>query len=623
MGEPLNHRRGRRRSAGCGSCDGATVRVLHVDEPDAAQTTAAMLERARDRFDVVTASTPAAGLDRLAAASFDCVVSGYDTPGVDGISFYRALCDRGFELPFVLFTGAGSESVASEAFAAGVADYVRKESGSDQYATLAARVERAVDEHRSRAALAASQERLSLFVEQSPLGVLEYDDEFEIVAANPAAEEILGYAESELVGRSWTSLASEESRDHVEQVVDALARGAGGSYSHDEVVRADGSPIVCEWHNHVVTDDAGETVGAFSQFRDITDRKRRIEERNRRTERLEQTRDRLQAVRNRYRALIHSFPDGAVFMFDRGLTYTVAGGQGLAEVGLTTDDFLGQTPFDLFADAVAEETAEYYRRALEGTEITYEQRLESGWWRVLVIPVRDDEGRVVSGLAVTRDVTEEKRRIEKLNRQKERLEEFASLVSHDLRNPLNVAEGRLELAREERDDHLAAVARAHDRMRRLIDDLLTLARTEREVESTDPQSLAVVAKAAWRNVDTGKAALEADADREILADRGRLQRLFENLFRNAVEHGGETVTVAVGVLPDDEGFFVADDGPGVPPEDRETVFETGYSTADEGTGFGLQIVEQAAVAHGWRVELTESDAGGARFEFRGVTFDDG
>jgi signal transduction histidine kinase len=242
---------------------------------------------------------------------------------------------------------------------------------------------------------------------------------------------------------------------------------------------------------------------------------------------------------------------------------------------------------------------------------------------VLVIPVRDDEGRVVSGLAVTRDVTEEKRRIEKLNRQKERLEEFASLVSHDLRNPLNVAEGRLELARRDRDDeNLAAVARAHDRMRRLIDDLLTLARTEREVESTSPQSLAVVAKAAWQNVDTEAATLETETDRAVLADRGRLQRLFENLVRNAVEHGGETVTVAVGVLPDDEGFFLADDGPGVPPEDRERVFETGYSTADDGTGFGLQIVEQAAAAHGWGVELTESEGGGARFEFRSVTFAD-
>jgi PAS domain S-box-containing protein len=505
------------------------------------------------------------------------------------------------------------------AYAAGVEGYVRE----GEYDTLAALVEGLVGRYRRRVSLEERERRLSLFVERSPLGAVEFDRSFTVAAANPAAEEILGYEESELVGRAWTSLASDGSRDHLERVTEALARGEGGRDSHAEVVRADGSSVVCEWHTAAVRDDDGTVVAAFSQFQDVTDRRRRVEELNRKTERLERTRDRLRAVRNRYRALVHSFPDGGVFMFDPDLTYTVAGGQGLSEVGLTTEDFLGQTPFDLFDESTAEETAAHYRRALDGEEVTYEQRLDSGWWRVLVIPVRDDRGRVVSGLAVSRNVTDEKRRIERLNRQKERLEEFASLVSHDLRNPLNVAEGRLELARRDRDDeNLAAVARAHDRMRRLIDDLLTLARTEREVESTSPQSLAVVAKAAWQNVDTEAATLETETDRAVLADRGRLQRLFENLVRNAVEHGGETVTVAVGVLPDDEGFFLADDGPGVPPEDRERVFETGYSTADDGTGFGLQIVEQAAAAHGWGVELTESEGGGARFEFRSVTFAD-
>jgi PAS domain S-box-containing protein len=542
---------------------------------------------------------------------------------MDAIEFHKLARDRGHDVPFVLFTGSESEVVTRDALAEGIAGYVHRESDEEGYATLAAQVDRLAERHRSRVVLKESEHRLSLFVEQSPLGVLEFDESFAVVAANPAAEEILGYEESELVGRDWSSLASEESRDHIKRVTGALSRGEGARHSHGEVVRADGSLIVCEWHNHVVTDENGDPLAVFSQFQDVTDRRRRIEELNRETERLERTRDRLRAVRNRYRALIHSFPDGGVFMFDRDLTYTVAGGQGLADIGLTTDDFLGQTPFDLFDEDVAEETAEYYRRALDGEEATYEQQLDAGWWRVLVIPVRNDEGEVVSGLAVSRDVTDEKRRIETLNRQKERLEEFASLVSHDLRNPLNVAEGRLELARAEYDDdHLAAVARAHDRMRRLIEDLLTLAQTERAVESTSPQSLAFVAKAAWQNVDTAEATLEIATERSVLADRGRLQRLFENLVRNAVEHGGKTVTVTVGTLPDDEGFFITDDGPGIPPEDRETVFETGYSTADDGTGFGLQIVEQAAAAHGWEVKLTERAGGGARFEFRGVTFTD-
>jgi signal transduction histidine kinase len=109
-----------------------------------------------------------------------------------------------------------------------------------------------------------------------------------------------------------------------------------------------------------------------------------------------------------------------------------------------------------------------------------------------------------------------------------------------------------------------------------------------------------------------------DVDARIGADRGRLRQLFENLVRNAVEHGGDGVTVRVGELP--EGFAVEDDGPGIDPADREGVFDAGYSTDRHGTGFGLNIVEQIATAHGWNLRLTESETGGARFEVTGVEF---
>jgi signal transduction histidine kinase len=78
------------------------------------------------------------------------------------------------------------------------------------------------------------------------------------------------------------------------------------------------------------------------------------------------------------------------------------------------------------------------------------------------------------------------------------------------------------------------------------------------------------------------------------------------------------VTVTVGELADCDGFYVADDGPGIPADERETVFESGYSTAADGTGFGLSIVEEIASAHGWAVRVTDSAEGGARFEVAGV-----
>ena len=106
---------------------------------------------------------------------------------------------------------------------------------------------------------------------------------------------------------------------------------------------------------------------------------------------------------------------------------------------------------------------------------------------------------------------------------------------------------------------------------------------------------------------------------ELQADATRLRQLLENLFRNSVDHGGEDVTITVGTLAD--GFYVADDGPGIPEAERDQVFESGYSTNRDGTGFGLAIVEEIAAGHGWEITVTEGVEGGARFEVTGVGSD--
>ncbi|RDI70532.1 GAF domain-containing protein [Halopelagius longus] len=223
---------------------------------------------------------------------------------------------------------------------------------------------------------------------------------------------------------------------------------------------------------------------------------------------------------------------------------------------------------------------------------------------------------LVSHTGQALDQLESKR---ELRQQNERLDEFSSVVSHDLRNPLNVAQGRLELAAEECDsDHLRDVANAHERMARLIDDLLELAREGETTADTEPVALGDAVESAWRNVETADATLIADVGRVVRADEGRMQQLLENLVRNAVEHGGPAVTVRVGESP--HGFYVEDDGPGVPPDRRDDVFETGYSTTRDGTGFGLSIVRRIADAHGWEVTAAEGPEGGGRFEITGVEF---
>jgi signal transduction histidine kinase len=207
-------------------------------------------------------------------------------------------------------------------------------------------------------------------------------------------------------------------------------------------------------------------------------------------------------------------------------------------------------------------------------------------------------------------------------------EALAQAVSHDLRNPLDVAKAHLRASMDIHpdDDHLETVLASHNRMEQIIDDVLTLARGERALEQTAGVDLTDVLSDAWESVATAGATLTVTTSLPTTtADRRRTERLFENLLRNSVEHGtagdggtadaGE-LTVEAGHLDEDHGFYLADDGVGIPPDERTAVFEAGYSGTDHGTGLGLAIVDRIARAHDWTVSLTESDAGGARVEIR-------
>jgi signal transduction histidine kinase len=186
-----------------------------------------------------------------------------------------------------------------------------------------------------------------------------------------------------------------------------------------------------------------------------------------------------------------------------------------------------------------------------------------------------------------------------------------------MRNPLNVAQGRFELVREDLesdDDNAAAIKRALTRMETLIDEILTLARDGQQVTQWDAVRLSTTVTDCWEMVETGEAEITITSDLVFEADPDRVKRLFENLFRNAIDHGGSDVTITVGALDDQAGFYVADDGPGIPEPERTSVFEAGYTTSKTGTGFGLAVVGEIATAHGWKIRITESTGGGARFE---------
>ncbi|PSP86289.1 hybrid sensor histidine kinase/response regulator [Halobacteriales archaeon QS_1_68_17] len=841
--------------------DGERIRVLHVDDdPDFVELTARFLEREAPAMRVVGHTSPEKALERLSDEPFDCVVSDFDMPEMTGLAFLRAVRDDHPDLPFVLFTGKGSEEIASEAISAGVDDYMQKGSGTDQYAVFANRIERTVEQHHAKTTLEERERQYATLVGNLPgiayrcanepgwpvefvsegcreltgydpaafegtsFGEKLLDDEVrervrgeiraaiedgesfeltypietrggerkwlwergcavrengavvaiegfmtdvtdrkqrerelretrrryrslidaapdailladaetgEIVDANEAAAQLLGRPREELVGLHQTDLHPAEEVDryrglfeqHVREttgrtplsvedsvvVVDAdgeripveisanvveiddrrlvqgffrdtsdrrerereleryrtLVESVGdpmymldadgvvqmanaamidelgydretlvgshvGQFMTDDDVRqgerliadlvesgdtwgsyetyietADGDRVLGEDKIAVMTDADGDLRGTVGVFRDITDRKERERE-------LEQ-----------YETIVETVPDG-VFVLDEAGRIVEANENAATYLGRERGELLGTSMWDLVEAGVLDGSSfepyrELVRELLSSKTDTekgkYLLELPDGRVFEIHLALRPYEESYRGTVGAMRDVTERERRQRELERRNERLDQFASVVSHDLRTPLELARGNLELGRERVADEpaeLEPVADALDRIDRLIEDLLTLARQGETVGETEMVALERVAERAWRGTVTGDATLRFDDPGTVEADPDRLRELYENLFANAVEHAGPDVTVTVGGHED--GFYVADDGPGIPPDRREEVFERGVSDTDCGTGFGLSIVRNVARAHGWSVSATESTAGGARFE---------
>lgn len=245
---------------------------------------------------------------------------------------------------------------------------------------------------------------------------------------------------------------------------------------------------------------------------------------------------------------------------------------------------------------------------------------EIRWVETRMFPVHDDDGNFMQVVGVAIDITERKRVEQALEVQNKRLERFAETVSHDLRTPLTTATGYLELvAADVEHEYIENIDRSLERMGRMIDQVLTLARTGDGDIPTETVDLHEVITGAGAAVAADDSSITiADELGALTADEELLKRLLENLFRNAIEHVGPSVSITVGSSDDRSGFYVADDGPGIPPSDREEIFEAGVSSAEDGAGLGLAIASEVCELHGWDITVGESHDGGARFEIGGI-----
>jgi PAS domain S-box-containing protein len=697
------------------------IRLLHVDDdPAFAEMVSQFLERECSTCRVTTTTDVPAGLEQLRSEAFDCVVSDYEMPGETGLDLLRAVRDSHPDLPFVLFTGRGSEEIAAEAISAGVSDYLQKGGGTEQYTVLANRIENLVSQYRAQRDLRQRVDAIE--TAREGIGLL---DDGRVVYANRAFEETFGYEVGELAGvpitglvadddaermragltgDSWTGEVLMHHRDGTGLLADvAVSPTAGGERvftvqdvsaaerrEHELFVKnraMDAAPV-----GIIVTDPSlpdngivyankeferltgyaeSEILGENCRFLQgeetdpgtVTEMREAIaaeeavtvELRNYRKDGtpfwnrvwISPIRDADGAVTNfvgfqedvtervearREQAAMFDRVSDAFLALDRGWCFTYLNAQAERVLDRTADELLGESIWEAFPGAVGSTFETEYERAMESQEtVSFEEYYPplGTWFEVRAYPSQ-------TGLSVYfRDVSERKANERRLEERTRQFETFGDILAHDLETPLVTLEGRLDLAEETGDTtHVVAARESLDRVRTLVDDLATVMREGSVVSDVCDVDLGEVARTLWTSIDTAEATLHVEAVGTVRADERALTRLLQNLFRNAVEHGstsprsqahedsvedgGPTVAITVGPLDDGSGFYVADDGPGIPDAERERVFEPGYSTKSDGTGFGMVSVRRIALAHGWELSIVDSEAGGARFEIRGV-----
>ncbi len=732
---------------------GDPVRILHVDdEARFTGLTATHLERADERYVVETAASADEGLSALEEQTFDCIVSDYDMPGRNGIEFLQTVRETYPDLPFVLFTGKGSEQVAGEAISAGVTGYLQKETGTEQFELLHNRIENAVTQYRAESELEQHRSVLETLIQNLPVGILVENESREILAANASLAEMFGGNGSpeEFVGADCERLADElkgvfrrseefvttidehlEAREPVrgeefaltdgriierDYVPYELPKGKANLWMYTDVTDAreteqlltglfeeslDGIAV-----HDIITDEAGEPVDYV--FRRVNERFEELTDLDADEVVGQRATDAIDGIEET--GFIETFGEVALGgeptrfeqysePLDRHYEIGVFSPKPGRFITLFSDIterkereaeleqfkfFIEHTP-DLILVLGEDLTVQYQspispavdyepqivtkhdpiqhvhpddqKKAIEGFQqaiaspdevVTTEFRAEDadGTWRWFETRTENLLGtEPIDGVLVTiREATDRKEKEQQLRRQNQRLDEFASVVSHDLRNPLSVANARLDLLEAESESHhIEEIRWALDRMDSLTDDVLTLARQGEAVGETDRVVLDDIVTRCWTVVANSEATLASETSMAIRADRSRLAQLLENLFRNSVEHGstsldsharqdsvehgstnsrsqGDTqpLQITVGKLPDRDGFYVEDTGRGLSETDRDEIFEAGYSSTEDGTGFGLAIVEQIVSAHDWEISVTESTAGGLRFEISGV-----
>lgn len=304
--------------------------------------------------------------------------------------------------------------------------------------------------------------------------------------------------------------------------------------------------------------------------------------------------------------------------------------------GYSEAEAVGRNCRFMQGENTGEEPVAAMREAIDNKESVtvelrnYRKNGDEFWNRVSIAPVTDDDGTVTNFVGFQQDITDKKQKQEELKRSNERLQEFAYILSHDLQEPLRMVSSYVCLLEEELDEHLDEETQQYidfavdgaERMRGMIDGLLLYSRVETEggeYAATDVNEVIDAVRADLElKLDDADADLVADPMPTVQADEDQLVQLFENLIKNAIEHGGEGTTVEVSSteIQGAHRFAVSDDGPGIPPDQQEDIFGLFDKGSDsDGTGMGLAICQRIVTRHDGEIWVDSEPGEGATFYF--------
>jgi len=423
------------------------------------------------------------------------------------------------------------------------------------------------------------------------------DDKGRFKWVNDRAAEKAGYSKEELVGMHISEIIGEEYSKEIQKKKKLLDRD-DKARMRLEPETAEGNKIPTEI-NFTPHKLGNGNYGIIGVARDLSKQQEELQ---------------------KYRNLVDSFSD-ITLVLDTDLKIETAN-RTLNEVAdVESEEVEGENikvlnDKGIFTEEEYRELEDRIKSLSEADEDSVTFELKSGadntearYFEVTCSKFYDEGGNLSGFTCLLYDITSiEEKRIS----NKERLNEFSSLVSHDLRNPLNLAQGYLDLARESEDEEdYEVIQKAHDRMEKIIEELLIITSQPEEV-GEELFELENVFEEAYYFTGDESSSYEIVENKEIYGDRTGVISMFENLISNSIEHNKEGISIRVGSI--ENGFYYEDTGQGIDEDKRDKVFEYGHSSSEEGRGIGLSIIKRIIEVNDWKFELKQSEEGGMRLE---------